>query len=592
MSQLDYALIGNCQISALLDKRARVVWSCMPRFDSPSVFSDLLGGEEAGVWSCVPASDPYETKQRYLTNTNVVQTEFQTKNGERFEIIDFIPRFSYREDYYRAPQIIRILRNIKGNPRLRMVLEPKFEYGKITPEKTYSSQGILYRTEKERLYLRSDIPITYILEGQPFELTGTRYCVLSYGEPFEQPLKFTCEEYFERTVSYWRTWIKHCNIPFEYQDAVIRSALALKLHIFEDTGAIIAATTTSIPESLDGGRTWDYRYCWLRDAYFVISVLNQLGQFDEMERFIQFLHNISVTEKGTELQPVYGIGGERELVEKELPWLKGFRNVGPVRVGNAAYAHPQYDVYGEMVLSVTRLFFDNRLDRIDKLRAFENVVQLVEQAIVSYEKADSGIWEYRSDKTHYLFSKLMCWAALDRGLKIAQKLGQLEKYPHWEGIKARMRSRIEEEGWNGDRGYYTQRFRGTSPDASNLLMSELNFHAPSDSKFKQMVENYESQLMKNGYVFRYRNADDFGVPAHAFTVCTFWMVDALVSLGRRDEARKMFEQTLATANHVGLLSEDVDPMTGELWGNFPQSYSHVGVINSAFRLSRSWEDAF
>ena len=557
MGQLDYALIGNCQSSALVDRRGRIVWCCMPRFDSEALFASLLSDDEAGVWSIQPESDGFEVRQRYLQNTNVLRTEYHLKNGDRFDLYDFMPRFSGSDGYYRAPQIVRIIRVVKGNPRVRVRFSPKFDYGRVAPEVSVTSEGLAYRRGSTVVFLKTDVPESYVLDGQAFELTGDRYFLMSYGSPFERALKFAAEEFLERTTAYWRTWVKHCSIPFEYQDAVIRSALALKLHIFEDTGAIIAATTTSIPESPDGGRTWDYRYCWLRDAYFVINVLNKLGHFEEMERFIQFLHNIAATEPGAELQPVYGIGGERELTERELPWLKGFGGIGPVRVGNAAYAHAQHDVYGEMVLAVAPLFFDARLERIDPQRAFENVRRLVEQAVSVFDKPDAGIWEFRSEKRHYVFSKLMCWAALDRGIKIATRVGAGADAEQWSGVRERMRERIESQGWDAEKGFYTQVLGGAGvPDASNLLMTAVNFHPPTDPKVRSMVESYEKLLMNQGYAFRYRNPDDFGVPKHAFTICTFWMVDALAGLGRMQEARDVFAGILARSNHVGLLSED------------------------------------
>lgn len=592
MSQLDFALIGNCQISALIDKQGTFVWCCMPRFDSPSIFASLLGGEEAGYWSCHPEADSFETNQTYCRNTNIVRTGFSTKNEDQFEVIDFCPRFYDRNTYFRPAQILRIIRPLKGNPRVQMFLVPRFDYGKTKPEVTVVGDGIVFRSGETKLFFHSDIPISYLMEGKAFELTSEKYCVLSYGEPFDRPLKFTCDEFFERTLSYWKTWVKHCSIPFEYQDAVIRSALALKLHIYEDTGAIIAATTTSIPESAQGSRTWDYRYCWLRDSYFVIGVLNRLGHFEEMERFIQFLHNISANHKNMELQPVYGIGGETNLEERELLWLKGFKGIGPARIGNTAHSHAQHDVFGEMVLAKTQLFFDARLDGIGIGRAFENVVKLVERSVSVFETPDSGIWEFRSDKKHYLFSKLMCWAAVDRGLKIAEKLGRASSFEHWRKIRESIRSKIEDDGWNKELGFYTQALLGTNADAANLLMTAVNFHHPQDEKYRFMVEKYEKLLMENGYVFRYRNPDDFGVPSHAFTACSFWMIDALASIGRKDEAVAMFEKVIRSANHVGLLSEDIDPETGELWGNFPQAYSHVGIINSAFKLSKAWDEAF
>jgi len=564
----------------------------MPRFDSPAVFAEILGDEDAGTWSLLPEKENYQTKQYYLRNTNVCITEYHLENGDRYDVCDFAPRFDKVHDYYRPPQLMRIIRPVKGTPRLRVKLNPRFDYGRIAPDTSISGDSIVYRSGSYRLFLETDLPFTYVLSEQPFELTGTRYAVLSHGEPFGQPLKFACEEYLDRTIAYWRKWVKHCNTPFEYQNAVIRSALALKLHVYEDTGAIIAATTTSIPESPTGGRNWDYRYCWLRDAYFVVHVLNQLGQFEEMEKFLQFLHNLSVAEPNADIQPVYGIGGERDLTERILPWLKGFRGLGPVRVGNAAYSHAQYDAYGEMVLAIAPLFFDNRLDRIDLERAFESVRQLVERAIHTFDAPDAGIWEFRGDRQHHLFSKVMSWAAVDRGLKIASRMGMGERFPSWTAACERMRTTIEDRGWNPTSKMYTQIYGSADADASNLLMSALNFHPGQNERFRSTVEQYEKMLMQRGYVFRYRNSDDFGLPEHAFSICNFWMVDALVAVGRTEEARQLFERLLKCSNHVGLMSEDIDPVGHELWGNFPQAYSHVGIINSAFRLSKSWNDAF
>jgi GH15 family glucan-1,4-alpha-glucosidase len=592
MGQLDYAIIGNCQISALIDARGSYAWLCLPRFDSPAVFGSLLGGEAAGVWSCLPECPEFEARSRYLRNTNVLHTEYHLPGGDRYDAYDFAPRFALEDGYYHLPQVVRILRPVRGNPRLRPVLRPRFGYGRTTPRVNAAPGGLVYEGDAQTLYLDTDLSVSYLLEERPFELRETRYFVLSYGQPLAQGLKFACEQMLERTIRYWRTWVKHCNIPFEYQEEVIRSALALKLHIFEDTGAIIAATTTSIPESPYGNRTWDYRYCWLRDAYFVIHVLNQLGHFDEMEHFIEFLHNIASSPSDFALQPVYGISGERILTEVELPWLPGFGGIGPVRVGNAAYAHAQYDVYGEMVLAVTPLFFDRRLSRTDLQRAFDNVVQLVDKAIAVFDEPDSGIWEFRSERRHYTFSKLMCWVAVDRGVQIARRMDKPDWVERWARCLGPMRDRIERLAWSEQHGLYGQSYGSPIPDASNLLLPVVGFHAPGDPRLIRMIEEYRRALLSDGYVFRYRNADDFGVPCHAFTICTFWMVDALAAAGRKPEARALFERVLSSANHVGLLSEDVDPVSGELWGNFPQTYSHVGVINSAFRLSKSWQEAF
>lgn len=591
MSQLDFALIGNCQISALLDKTANFVWCCMPRFDSPSIFSQLLGNTESGHWACLPLGE-FSTTQRYIDNTNVVRTRFELRNGDKFEIIDFCPRFFFKDYFFRPPQIIRIMRPIAGSPRVTMSLKPKFNYGLLSPRVAPTGAGLQYESQGEALFLTTSIPLDYVTGEVPFDLNTTQYAVLSYGRNFELPLKFGCEEYLDRTVTYWKLWVKHCSIPFEFQSEVIRSALALKLHIFEDTGAIIAATTTSIPEGPTGGRCWDYRYCWLRDAYFVINVLNKLGHFDEMEHFIEYLHNLAMTESSSHLQPVYGIGGEKVLEERELSWLKGFRGIPPVRVGNAAYTHHQHDVYGEMVLAIAPIFFDQRLNRHDPVRTFQTVRRLVEQAIATFDLADAGLWEFRSDHKHYLFSKLLNWAAVDRGVKIAKKLGANEIVSDWLPHLDRMKDMIDRHGWNNESGIYTQAFNTSAADASNLLMYQLNYVTPRDERFRKMVNTYGNLLKRGDFVTRYVNQDDFGVPETAFTICSFWMVEALHGVGRVGEARDLFQLLCSRANHVGLLSEDIDAQSGDLWGNFPQTYSHVGLINSAMRLSKSWDEAF
>jgi len=594
MSQLDYAIIGNCQISAILDQDARYVWCCMPRFDSQAVFAKLLGDETNGMWSCLPETE-YRSSQAYLDNTNVIRTRFDLKNGDRYEIIDFCPRFYYKDSFFRPPQVIRIIRPLIGTPTVRMQLRPMFNYGKEKPLVSPTGAGLQYKSEvgeSPSLYLNTDIPESYVTGEVPFTLNSPRYAVLSYGRNFELPLKFGCEEYQERTVNYWKLWVKHSSIPFEFQSQVIRSALTLKLHIFEDTGAIIAATTTSIPEGPEGGRCWDYRYCWLRDAYFVINVLNKLGHFDEMEHFIEYLHNIARSETSSHLQPVYGIGGERVLEEYEVPWLKGFRDVRPVRIGNAAYTHHQHDVYGEMVLSIAPIFFDQRLTKHDQQRAFQTVRRLVEQAIATFDLADAGLWEFRSDHRHYLFSKLLSWAAVDRGVKIARKLGMTEIVSSWTPQLERMRDLIDRHGWNEEMGFFSQYFGGSTPDASNLLMSQINYLSPKDERFRRMVDGYEKSLKRGKFIYRYIDKDDFGVPHTAFTICSFWMVEALHGVGREQEARDLFQLLCSHTNHVGLLSEDMDSESGDLWGNFPQTYSHVGLINSAMRLSKSWDDAF
>jgi GH15 family glucan-1,4-alpha-glucosidase len=569
----------------------------MPKLDSPSVFASILDDEKGGGWSIEPApTDPsvrWESRQHYMRNTNVLVTTFTSSDGDSFEIVDFIPRFhKLSDEIYKPVQIARIARPVRGMPRVVVRCRPRMEYGRDEPRVTNMGQAISYQTNDCTLFLSSDAPITYVLNETAFELKESKHFVLSYGAPFLGRLKFELEEQLDRTIAYWRGWAKNCNIPFEFQNEVLRSALALKLHIYEDTGAIIAATTTSLPEGPERGRNWDYRYCWLRDAYFVVTALNRLGHFDEMEAFIRYLQNIASSEPSRILQPVYGIGGEKEIHELEIPWLKGFRDFGPVRVGNAAWKMEQHDVYGEMVLAITPTFFDRRLDRTDQEQALRNVEQLIEQAIISFEKPDAGIWEFRGEMKHSVFSKLMNWAAVDRGVRIAGHIGRHDLVSSWAPVRERMRQEIERKGWSEAAGLYAQSYGGDSPDAANLLFPAVNFMNFRDDRFQKMLDIYHKQLRVGRGVYRYRTADDFGVPKTTFTVCSFWMADALWGAGRKAEARELFSSVIHRANHVGLLSEDMDPETGELWGNFPQTYSHVGLINTAWRISQSWDDAF
>lgn len=596
MSQLDYGIIGNCQISALVDKSAKIAWCCMPRLDSSSVFASMLDSEKGGFWSIEPApstsGETWDSRQYYMRNTNVLVTLFTSSQDTQFEVIDFVPRFEKNDSYYKPPQVIRVVRPMKGMPRVIVRCRPKFEYGQVTPRASIASQMIHFQSETTSLFLSADASLSYILDETPFELKESKHFALSYGAPFQGPLRFGVEEQLDRTLAYWRSWAKHCNIPFEFQNEVIRSALALKLHIYEDTGGIIAATTTSIPEGPENGRTWDYRYCWLRDAYFVVTTLNRLGQFEEMEAFIKYLQNISASEPSKVLQPVYGICGEKELIEREISALRGFNGYGPVRVGNAAYKMDQHDVYGEMVLAITPTFFDRRLDRTDQDQALRNVQQLIEQAILCFEQPDAGIWEFRGSKKHSVFSKLMNWAAVDRGVRIAGHIGRHDLVAEWAPIREKMRDNIERFGWNDLVNYYTQSYGGDSPDAANLLLPAVNFISYRDERFQKTIDAYDRMLRYGRGVFRYKTPDDFGIPKTTFTVCAFWMVDALWGAGRKTEARELFSSVIHQANHVGLLSEDMDPETGELWGNFPQTYSHVGLILSAMRISQAWEDAF
>ncbi len=398
--------------------------------------------------------------------------------------------------------------------------------------------------------------------------------------------------FLHETTQYWYEWVRSLGIPFEWQDVVIRSAITLKLNAFDDTGAIVAAMTTSIPESAGSGRNWDYRYCWLRDGYFVVNALNRLGATRTMERYLAYIVNIAADAAGKPLQPVFGIDGRTELHEREVPSLSGYRGMGPVRIGNLAYRQVQHDVYGSAILAATHIFFDQRLTRRGDEALFRRLEFLGEQARQCYDQPDAGLWELRGSARVHTFSSVMCWAACDRLALIAAKLGLAERATYWRDQANLIHETISQRAWNKERSSFVSTFDGEAMDASLLLLAEVGFLDPADPRFATTVAAVEKDLRRGDFIFRYVEKDDFGEPENAFLVCTFWHVNALATLGRRDEARALFEKLLACRNKHGLLAEHIDLRTGEQWGNFVQTYSMVGLINAAIRLSIRWDQAF
>jgi GH15 family glucan-1,4-alpha-glucosidase len=381
-------------------------------------------------------------------------------------------------------------------------------------------------------------------------------------------------------------------IPYEWQAAVIRAAITLKLNAVDDTGAIVAAVTTSIPEAPDSGRNWDYRFCWLRDGYFVVNALNRLGATATMERYLGYLAGIAANASNGPIQPVYRISGSAQLLERSEPALPGYRGMGPVRVGNDAWRQVQHDVYGSAVLAATQLFFDERLIHRGDVGLFERLEPLGRRAVAMHDQPDAGLWELRGSERVHTFSSVMCWAACDRLARIATRLGLTDRASAWRAEANRIHAFVSARCWNAELGTFVATVDGTGLDASLLLLADLNFVRATDPRFVGTVKAVERDLMRGGFVFRYIEHDDFGEPQNAFIVCTFWLVNALAATGRRDEARALFERLLACRNAHGLLAEHVHPVTGEMWGNFVQTYSMVGLINAAIRLSIPWDDAF
>lgn len=579
------SLIGNCQFSALIDRSGNVVWCCLPRFDSEPVFGKLLdpsGGEFA-----VTAANSEAGAQRYLENTNVLETVFDTPDG-RFRILDFAPRFIQHDRVFRPTQLVRIIEPLDGHPLLRVHCNPKQGWAKSDAPCLQGSNHIRYEGFPAPLRLTSDIPLTY-LDGRAFPLTARRHLVLSWGPPVEEALAPLCERFLAETVRYWHRWVKHCSIPPMYQQQVIRSALALKLHCFEDTGAIVAAMTTSIPESPGSQRTWDYRYCWLRDSYYALDAFRRLGHFEEREHFIHYLLNVAANAPNLDLKPLYGIDGRSDLEEQILPHWAGYNGDGPVRIGNGAALHEQHDVYGEMVLALAPLFTDDRF-HLDRSPAVLKLLErLGQRALSVVGTPDAGIWEYRKAWEPQTFSSLMCWAAADRVAKIARRFkpGIVKRF---ETGAARIHQEILTHAWHAEHNTFVSAYGGQDVDAALLQMLPLRFLAPDDPRLAQTVDAIIRHLSVDGWLYRYTINDGLGTPSVAFVICSFWLVEALATIGRADDARALMDRCCSALSSTGLMSEDYDPGERRLWGNFPQAYSHIGLINAAFAASPRWAD--
>lgn len=595
MTDLELGLIGNCTIGALVDRQARIVWCCMPRFDGDPVFNCLLnetGGEEAEAgYYAVDLEGLTHSVQRYEPNTAILRTVLHGESGTALEVIDFVPRFRRHERMFRPTMLVRLLRPIAGTPRVRIRLRPTFGYGSLQPAITRGSNHLRAVGPDMALRLTTDVPISYIRDETWFLVEEPLTLLLGPDESLADPVHETGRSFCERTTVYWRDWTRSLNIPFEWQEEVIRAAITLKLCTFEETGAIIAAMTTSVPEHADSQRNWDYRYCWLRDAYFVVHALNRLSATRTLEHYLRFIKNVAVGEDSG-LQPLYTLTLGSRIEESTVPSLKGYRGMGPVRVGNAAYHQVQNDVFGSVVLAVAQSFFDRRLEMHGEEQLYAHLKRFGDQAIERYATPDAGIWELRTRNSVHTFSALMCWGAVDRLARIARQLGKAEDDTRWRTAAAEIRNAILERAWNTEINSFVATFDGTELDASLLLMHEIGFVSPKDPRFVATVSAVERELKHGHHLHRYAVPDDFGRPKTAFTVCTFWYIEALAAIGRKEEAREMFEAVLRCRNKLGLLSEDLDTETNELWGNFPQTYSMVGLIKCAMRLSKPWEDAF
>jgi alpha,alpha-trehalase len=579
--KLDHAAIGNGRVLALVAPSSAIEWLCLPRMDSASVFATLLDDERGGSFAF--EGDGAAGSVEYVANTNVARSIFQNGSGE-WEIVDFAPRTIVGDGSVYAPaEIVRLVMPRAGTPRLRVRFDPRPDYGASTVRLELSALGIVANGGPRPLHLLTNAPARQIIEGQELELTEPLFFVVTMDDEPRQRTVADVLEDLDHTVRGWRLWAMSCALPTFHASAALRSALCLKLHIAESSGAVIAAATTSIPEELGTPRTWDYRFCWLRDAAFVMDALRRISHLRETERFIEFLERVMATGP---LQPVYGIGGERNLPERFLPHLRGFAGNGFVRVGNAAAIQLQNDLAGELVLCLGTALDDPRILPDERDQRFELICRLVEAAIATKDQPDTGIWELRTQLNFHTFSQAMTWAAIHRGAGLAKRFGRLDLFARWQALADEKRSDVLTRGFSAERGCFTQSLDGSHADAAILLLPTIGLVRPEDARMVSTVAAYERDLVRNGLMLRYAHADDVGVPRSAFTICSFWWAELLALQDRLDDAQRVFEQLLQHANPLGLFSEDIDPETGDLLGNFPQAYTHVGLIHAALTISQ------
>ncbi|HHP7241437.1 MAG TPA: glycoside hydrolase family 15 protein [Cyclobacteriaceae bacterium] len=577
----NFGLIGNCSFTAHIGMDTNVAWMCWPRFDSSFVFGSLLDKKKGGEFSIMPDGGN-SVNQIYIENTNVLCTEVENSEG-KYKVTDFAPRFFQYERVYKPLMLIRKVEPISGQPLIKCQCKPVGNYGQDELSRNKGSNHVRFLGNESQIRLTTNISLSYLLDNHSFVLNETKYLVLTYGPPLEASLEYTVESFLRRTVDYWRDWTKSISIPNFYQRASIRSALVLKLHQFEDTGAIIASATTSLPESPGSGRNWDYRYCWMRDTFYTLNVFNNIGHFKELDEYFHYVVNTTVY-ANDRFQPLYGISGEDKLLEKELD-LEGYMGNKPVRIGNQAYTHIQNDVYGQVLISLLPLYDDMRIiftERFDSTALITKTLKMIERTM---DEPDAGLWEFRNLSQYHCYTYLFHWAGSSAAVKIAKVLKNSNLEQLALKLQQKAAEKIEQCYLEKKKGY-AQALGTDRMDASTLQLIMMNYLDPKSKRASDHLKALERDLKgKNGLFYRYKHADDFGKPEVTFLICAFWYVEALACVGRIKEAQENFDNLLQYSNHLGLLSEDVSESDGSQWGNFPQAYSHVGLLNAAHRIS-------
>lgn len=576
-------VIGNGSYLAYADTSGNINWMCWPRFDSSYVFGGLLDPEKGGYFFIRPHAEDYGSRQYYIPNTNVLVTEFSAPDG-KFRVLDFAPRFYQFERNFKPLMLIRIVEPIEGHPLVHFGCRPIGEYGSAPTETYIGSNHIRYLGLERPLRLTTDFPLTHFLDERPVTLTSSHHCILTYGIPLEGPLRSTARTFFDNTVRYWQDWVNSSSIPHFYQKEFIRSALVLKLHQYQDTGAIIAAGSTSLPETPGEGRNWDYRFCWMRDSYYTLRAINSLGHFKELRRYSNYIQNVTIN-SGDRYQPLYSITGRTEDTVERILDLQGYLGNKPVRIGNQAVEHIQNDVYGQVLVSLLPLYTDERFVDKDENLVRRNTHHLLERIERTIDEADAGLWEFRNKHQGHCYTFLFHWAGSHAAVKIGKYMGDGELVAKGNKLALRSAENIE-KCYDAETGAYRQAIGTKNADASLFQLITMGYLDPKSEKAARHLEVLAEELRYGeSLMFRYRHDDDFGTPKNTFLVCAFWYVEALACIGKVSEAMARLEDLVQFGNHLGLFSEDVAPEDKSQWGNFPQTYSHVGLMNAVYMIS-------
>jgi len=576
-------LIGNCAFIAHIEKDTNVSWLCFPRFDSDFIFGGMLDREKGGEFTILPESGNFESSQAYLENTNVLQTVL-VSGADSFRVTDFAPRFENFDRYYKPLMLIRKVEPLSGSSRIRIKCQPVAERGEIQLTPSQGSNHIQYMGIDQEVRLTTNAPLSYITDGKSFVLQRPIYLVLTYGRPLEASIESTSERFLQSTVDYWRSWVKSTSISNFHQKLVLRSALILKIHQYEDTGAIIAASTTSLPEAPGSTRNWDYRYCWIRDSYYTLTAFNSIGHFEELEKYFEFIQNLPVGPDGR-YQPLYSITGDSLLIE-EISTLAGYLGNRPVRFGNQAYTHIQNDLYGQVLVSLLPLYSDQRFTESERSFSVPMILNLLDKIEATMHEKDAGLWEFRNLAQEHCYTFLFHWAGASAAAKIGIRLKNDTLHRKAICLRDEAVKKIE-ACYLPDRKAYSQAIGAKHMDASTLQLITMGYFGKDIERANNHLKELEKELLAKDFLFyRYKHMDDFGVPETTFLICAFWYIEALACVNRLDEAIEGFETLTRYCNHLQLFSEDVDQHTGSQWGNFPQAYSHVGLMNAAFRIGK------